>query len=358
MLMMTTRVDERSDRAGRDATRRGRLGPRAAPLDDAAKDQVYSQWRRGVSIEILSQQHGRSKGSIKRAINEIRARRILGQKLEYVFDKGFDDPATAATIRSALPLEGTGRAVVRSSAPAGLPAYLAELYDSPLLTREQEVHLFRKMNYLKYCASRVRQALDPACATDEVLEELERLQKEALDVKNQIIRANLRLVVSIAKKHMGRSSELFELVSDGNISLIRAVEKFDVSRGFRFSTYASWAILRNFSRALADEQRRRNRFVTGKSAVLEDAADHRADEWEHETDRRRDQKTVRAMLEKLDPRERRILVGRYGIGGATELNLPQLGMELGISKERVRQLEWRAHEKLRKSAGVDEKKVG
>src|SRR5581483_3907336 len=138
-------------------------------------------------------------------------------------------------------------------APEGLPPYLAGLYDDPLLTREQEAHLFRKMNYLKYRASKVREQIDPARARTADLDEVERLQEEALAVKNQIIRANLRLVVSIAKRHVGPSNNFFELVSDGNMSLIRAVEKFDFSRGNKFSTYASWAIMKNFARTIPEE---------------------------------------------------------------------------------------------------------
>src|SRR5262249_61919925 len=87
---------------------------------------------------------------------------------------------------------------------------------------------------------------------------IEKFQAEALAVKNQIIRANLRLVVSIAKKRVGPTNNFFELVSDGNMSLIRAVEKFDTSRGFKFSTYASWAIMKNFARTIREEKTRRD----------------------------------------------------------------------------------------------------
>src|SRR5262249_20060827 len=149
-------------------------------------------------------------------------------------------------ILAPMPGGGARQAVAKAKAPSGLPPYLASLYDAPLLSREQEIHLFRKMNYQKYRASKLRESLDPTRAKAADLDEIERLQKEALDAKNQIIRANLRLVVSIAKKHVGSSNDFFELVSDGNMSLIRAVEKFDQARGFKFSTYASWAIMNNF----------------------------------------------------------------------------------------------------------------
>ena len=237
--------------------------------------------------------------------------------------------------------------------PKGLPPYLASLYEVPLLSREQEAHLFRKMNYLKYLATQLREAIDPAKAKTADLDEIERLQEEALAVKNQIIRANLRLVVSIAKKHVGPSNNFFELVSDGNMSLIRAVEKFDYARGNKFCTYASWAIMKNFARTIPEENYRRDRFVTGHEEMFEAAADNRTDEHEYESAQRRMQEAVKGMLGRLDDRERRIIVSRFGLNGASEQTLEQLGKELGITKERVRQIESRAQDKLRKIAGEE-----
>ena len=186
------------------------------------------------------------------------------------------------------------------------------------------------------------------------LDEIERLQEEALSVKNQVIRANLRLVVSIAKKRVGLLNNFFELVSDGNMSLIRAVEKFDFSRGNKFSTYASWAIMKNFARTIPEENYRRDRFVTGHEAMFEAAADHRTDEHEYEKRRsKRMQEAVKGMLGRLDDRERKIIISRFGLGGASEQTLEQLGRELGITKERVRQIESRAQDKLRRFAGEE-----
>ena len=107
-----------------------------------------------------------------------------------------------------MPEPADGKAPRRTKAPKGLPPYLASLYEVPLLAREQEAHLFRKMNYLKFLANRLRDSIDPAQARTSDLDEVERLQDEALAVKNQIIRANLRLVVSIAKRHVGPSQQL------------------------------------------------------------------------------------------------------------------------------------------------------
>ena len=324
--------------------------PSLAPLDEAAKGQIYRLYRRGVSAEVLAGQFGKTRSSIYRVINEMRALRILGVKLEYMPHESFDDPEAAATILGPMPEPAGGKAPRRAKAPKGLPPYLSSLYEVPLLGREQEMHLFRKMNYLKHQANKHREQVDPARAKTSDLDTIERLQEESLAVKNQIIRANLRLVVSIAKRHVGPSNNFFELVSDGNMSLIRAVEKFDFSRGNKFSTYASWAIMKNFARTIPEENYRRDRFVTGHDEMFEAAADNRTDEHEYENALKRMQEAVKGMLGHLDDRERRIIISRYGLNGASEQTLEQLGRELGITKERVRQIESRAQDKLRKIA--------
>jgi RNA polymerase sigma factor (sigma-70 family) len=324
------------------------------PLDEDAKAQIYRLYRRGVSVEVLAGQFDRTRSSIYRVINEMRARRILSVRLEYMPHSSFDNPAATGEILGPLPAPADGKAPRRTKPPKGLPPYLSDLYENPLLSREQEMHLFRKMNYLKFLANGLREQVEPARARTAVLDEIERLQEEALAVKNQIIRANLRLVVSIAKRHVGPANNFFELVSDGNMSLIRAVEKFDYARGNKFSTYASWAIMKNFARTIPEENYRRDRFVTGHEEMFEAAADTRTDEHEYETAQKRNEEAVKGMLGRLDDRERRIIISRYGINGASEQTLEQLGRELGITKERVRQIESRAQDKLRRIA-IDEK---
>ena len=334
----------------RDHPDRAIFPPSAPILDEAAKAQIYRQHRRGVSAEVLAAQYGRTRSSIYRVVNEMRALRLLDVKIESMPHPSFDDPAQHAAILGPMPDPADGKAPRRTKAPKGLPPYLASLYEVPLLAREQEGHLFRKMNFLKYRAAALRAAIDPARARAADLDEVERLQGEALAVKNQIIRANLRLVVSIAKRHVGPSNNFFELVSDGNMSLIRAVEKFDYARGNKFSTYASWAIMKNFARTIPEENYRRDRFVTGHEEMFEAAADNRSDEHEAESLQKRMQEAVKGMLGLLDDRERRIIISRFGIGGAPEETLERLGRELGITKERVRQIESRAQDKLRKIA--------
>jgi RNA polymerase sigma factor (sigma-70 family) len=329
--------------------------PSTAPLDEATKAKIHRLYNhgRGVSVENLAVQFDRTRSSVYRVLNEMRARRILETKLEFMTHPSFDDASARDEVLGPLPDPLDGKPPRRTKAPKGLPPYLASLYEVPLLSREQEMHLFRKMNYLKFLANQLRDAIDPAKARTADLDEIERLQDEALAVKNQIISANLRLVVSIAKRHVGPSNDFFHLVSDGNMSLIRAVEKFDYARGNKFSTYASWAIMKNFARTIPEENYRRDRFVTGHEEMFEAAADNRTDEHEYENAQKRMQDAVKGMLGKLDDRERKIIVSRYGINGASEQTLEQLGKEFGITKERVRQLESRAQDKLRRIAGEE-----
>jgi RNA polymerase primary sigma factor len=317
-------------------------------FDETEKSQVYRLWRGGISVAVLSRQLGLPALTIDGMIAKTRARRILEQTLEYIDHPSFDGSDADATILVPMPESRHGAA--RSKPPADLPPYIACLYAERLLSREQEAHLFRKMNFLKFRACKLRAALDPTQALTADLDEIERLQGEALTVKNLLIRSNLRLVVSIAKKRVGASNNLFELISDGNMSLIRAVEKFDFSRGFKFSTYASWAIMKNFSRTIPEETRWRNRFVTGQETLFAVAADDRLGEQEYESDQLRNCEAVRGILDQLNDRERKIVVGRYGLDGGRELTLERLGRELGITKERVRQIESRAHAKLRQFA--------
>ena len=117
------------------------------------------------------------------------------------------------------------------------------------------------------------------------MDQIETLYDGSVRTKNQIIRANLRLVVSIAKRYVGSAGDFFELVSDGNMSLIYAVEKFDVSRGNKFFSYASAALMKNFARTLHNATRHRDRFYTNHSGMFSYIEDVRADEYEQESGR-------------------------------------------------------------------------
>jgi RNA polymerase sigma factor (sigma-70 family) len=157
--------------------------------------------------------------------------------------------------------------------------------------------------------------------------------------------------VSIAKRHIKPGANFFEMVSDGNMSLIRAIEKFDYSRGNKFSTYATWAIMKNFARSIPAEHTLLDRYRTGSEEVFQRSTDPRSDEFQQELVHNKQHEALMGILERLDEREQDILRYRYGLEEGTEpLTLEQVGSRFGVTKERIRQLESRALRKLRKIA--------
>jgi RNA polymerase sigma factor (sigma-70 family) len=131
------------------------------------------------------------------------------------------------------------------------------------------------------------------------------------------------------------------------MSLIRAVEKFDFSRGNKFSTYATWAIMKNYARSIPEEKRRRERYVTGHEDLFEVAPDNRTDEQECLASAEQNAHRVNRLLEYLDARERQIIRMRAGLDNSEGMTLEEIGQQLGITKERVRQLNVRIMNKLR-----------
>ena len=300
------------------------------PLEEQQRAEIYRSFLRGEPVSLLAERYRRTRGSIYRVVHEMRARQLTKRPIAYIPSPDFEQDGADEII-----LDGDGE--VRSSPkltrpPAGLPPYLRALYDVPLLGAEQERDLFRQYNYLKFKADELRKAIDVTRVRAGDLKEIEKLLLQANLVKNRIIRANLRLVVSIAKKHLGGAQTLFELISDGNVSLMRAVEKFDYSRGHRFSTYASWAIIRNFARSVPKERYQLDRFATGNDEVLDIAAGLRSyDPNEENLPELRE--SIEAMLAQLTARERIILADHYGLTDQGEpTTLDQLGKRMGLSK--------------------------
>lgn len=322
------------------------------PLDAHTKETLFSSYRRGIPVETLAKQFNRTRTSVYRVLNEVRAQRLLDQPLEYIPNPAFDDPALEAEILGPMPdAEKYEHQRQQMKVPKDAPPELASLYEMPLLSKEQEQHLFRKMNFLKHKASVLRSRLDPTRARIQDIKLIEDLQSEASEVKDRLISSNMRLVVAIAKRHAAQTDNFFELLSDGNMSLIRAVEKFDYSRGNKFSTYASWAIMKNFARSIPEEKRRKERYVTGHEDMFDASPDQRSDEQEVVNSVEQTKHRVNRLLEYLEPRERQIIQMRAGLDSYSEgMTLEEIGQQLGITKERVRQLNVRIMSKLRSIA--------
>ncbi|NQT17116.1 MAG: sigma-70 family RNA polymerase sigma factor, partial [Planctomycetes bacterium] len=294
----------------------------------------------------------RTKTSIYRIIGEMRAQRIIDLPLAYMPNEQFSRIRSERAEKEMVgPMPPNDQRTRKSRLPSGLPPYLASLYEVPLLSRDQEAHLFRRMNYLKYKASELREELEVSQPKTALMDQIDALYDGAVATKNEIISANLRLVVSIAKRHVGTAENFFELVSDGNMSLIRAVEKFDFARGNKFSTYASWAIMKNYARTIPDEHRHRDRFRTSQTEMFGTKEDARTDQFEQESAQLQREDQVERILERLDEREQQIIVSRFGLRrGCEPQTLKEVGAEMGVTKERIRQIEARALTKLRKAA--------
>jgi RNA polymerase primary sigma factor len=257
--------------------------------------------------------------------------------------------------------------------------YLKKIGKVRLLTREDEVRLAR------------------------------RAERNDMSAKNALVEANLRLVVSIAKRYTGRGLTLLDLIQEGNLGLIRAVEKFDWRRGFKFSTYATWWIRQAITRALADQSRtiripvhmveRMNRVARVRRALLQkhgreptpaeiavelempvarveealkvgqepvsletpvgseegDASladfipDSSIDRPLEVVANRLREADLQAALESLPWRERRVLELRYGLAGEGPMTLEEIGTQVGVTRERVRQIESKTLLKLKNS---------
>lgn len=329
--------------------------------DPAQAAEIYELFKQGCDVKDLMKRFNRSKSSIYRIINIRRAKTLLLRKIEFIASDEFLETDAKAKILGTPP-DSVKPAVAKSIEPFGLtdrslPDYLRTLKKTPVLNRERELELFRRYNYLKYLACITRAGMKATLTSSTHLEQIEGYLDQAEDIQRAIIEANLRLVVSIARKHTSGGANLSDLISEGNLALLRAVEKFDYSRGFRFATFASWTIAKGFARKMPARTARRDRKAAESLARMqedsreEEAADLAAIERAH-------QSLAQVIADELDPREQYIILNRFGpIGQPIKKKtktLRQIGDDLGLTGERVRQLELIALQKLRQSLSPKE----
>jgi len=367
-------------------------------IEPAQAAEIYRLFKQGCNVKDLMKRFNRNRSSIYRIINRRRAKALLARKIEFIpsdefLEKDAEEKILArlgdSSLRSASPKQQgrsrsgaepidnkeppTRKDVVLGTPPQGvpygtygeplklargsLPEYLQTLKNTPVLNREHEAELFRRYNYLKFLACRTRTGIKPARVSGVRLSQIENFLAEADEIKRRIIEANLRLVVSVARKHTAGGASLLDLVGEGNISLMRAVEKFDYTRGFRFATFASWTIAKDFARKIPAQTARLSKAATASLASIhrdlrtEDTVDFAAIERAH-------QSLTQVIENNLTKREQYIILNRFGLVGSPikkeTKTLKQIGEELGFSKERIRQIELTALQKLRQSLSSEE----
>ncbi len=330
-------------------------------IEPSQASEMYKLFKQGCDIKELMKRYNRNRSSIYRIINSRRAKALLAKKIEFIASDEFLDEDATRKILSG-PIDNIQPIAYKNVEPlklvdSSLPEYLQILKNVPMLNREDEIELFRRYNYLKYLACQERIGIKPARVSGRRLSRIERYLTEAETIQRKIIEANLRLVVSIARKHTSTGASMLDLISEGNISLMRAVEKFDYTRGFRFTTFASWTITKDYARKIPAQASRLDKKTAASLANIhqdlktKDVADFAAIE-------RARKSLTRVIKDDLTEREQYIILNRYGLIGSPikkkTKTLVQIGEELGLSKERVRQVELIALQKLRQSLSVEE----
>lgn len=347
----------------------------AGVINPADAAELYKLYKKGGKIKELMKRFDRSRSSVYRIINRRRARALLSRRIEFIASDEFFEEDSEQKILGGLLLDKikkSSRATVRhkAMAPVGskvthllkpaadsLRQYLASLKNVHLLNRQQEIMLFRRYNYLKHRASVKRTGLKPAHLSSARLNEIENCLAEAQKLKNLTIKANLRLVVSIARKHLGSGTAMLDLISDGNVSLMRAVEKFNYTRGIRFATYASWAIAKDYARKIPAGRKRLDR--TGAMPLADVQYDLRTAAFTKAAAVEQAHRNLAQVItDNLDKREQHIIINHFGLVGSLvrkeKKTLKQIGQDLDLSKERVRQLELAALQKLRYCLSIEE----
>lgn len=221
---------------------------------------------------------------------------------------------------------------------------------SSLLTTEQERHLFLRYNYAR-CRAQAAVKKFRTHPGKQVVRDIAHWYGRVRETRDVITRANLALVLAMAKRTRMSDVDFGELVSEGNMALLRAVEKFDVARGFKFSTYACRAILKAFSRIAMKNSRYRQAFPTEFDPTMEKSDYQEMRRADVEQDAVEElQRIIGENRAQLSDVEKTVIQARFAINrgqDASALTLEEVGRVIGVTKERVRQIQNKALEKLR-----------
>ncbi|MGC4032583.1 MAG: sigma factor [Tepidisphaeraceae bacterium] len=291
----------------------------------------------GLSIGRVAELVNLPRSTVFRVVLAERLDRVAKQRIKFLDDSLYhqDDaerviahlvaqqPIESSAVSTSLP----GRLSVRDLSPE-----LRSICSHDVLTAGQERALFLQFNFRKFQAAQARHRLDPAKLKRHDLSRVERLLRSATDVRNRLVRANLRLVVSVAKKHVRPHLPLAELVNEGSLTLMRAVESFDTCKGNKFSTYATLALMKGFARTVGRSTAGPVVFALGE--VAERSGDLGAAEIERVDAADR----VERLLAGLPSADRECVCRHFGVGG--------------MEREPNRRLGKGVIEKIRSNAGV------
>jgi len=289
-----------------------------------------------------------------------RAAALLAQDIRFISADEFAElDGDSIPITDALAIIETlqmPRAYLDNGAPCSAAMDIEELpvrrdwhSDAPLLNFEQEQLLFRAMNLLKFRVNKLRSRLSPSAPSRKAMDQIEEMLQTVERVRSQLVNSNLGLVYSIARKFTSQDCDFDDFSSDGCMILLGAIDRFDYSRGFRFSTYATHSIQRHFYRAWRVQQRRKERFPNAAAEMLCEVPNATVERPLWDNPEAVANHLLASAESVLDEREHHILLSRFGLNSATAQGrtLREIASDMGISKERVRQIQLMALEKLR-----------
>lgn len=318
-------------------------------------------------LEQARKQHRVSQRASRRPLSlrdQAVVKRLLNEKYEYVVHEHFDLPeedAIRVLFEEAPPIQKPDTSWYHPVMDNFTDTRTNKSVGTVLLTAKEEQALFLQFNYCRFRVCQVRDELQAQDHIDpERAREMLEWFRKAEAYRDQIAQTNLALVLAMAKRTRMSEVDFADLVSEGNMALLRAVDKFDVARGFKFSTYACRAILKAFSRSGVKLSKYRQMFPTDFDPKLEKSNHSEVKRDEHEEDCVDELRAIihqnRAELTDI---EQEVIEHRFAINkpegqpDAHPLTLEQVGKIIGVTKERVRQIQNKALDKLRQSLESD-----